>query len=58
MVQLQSGADNSDWVQVTGKTLQDLLNNMVGMINTGECSDKGSYNCKQITFTFWFTLAN
>jgi hypothetical protein len=45
MVQLQSGADNSDWVQVTGKTLQDLLNNMVGMIHTGECSDKGSYNC-------------
>jgi hypothetical protein len=45
MVQLQSGADNSDQVQATGKTLQDLLNNMVGTINLGECSDKRSYFC-------------
>jgi len=47
MVQLQSGADNSDQVQAkaTGKTLQDLLNNTVGMINFGECSDKKSYFC-------------
>jgi len=44
-VQLQSGADNSDRVKATGKTLQDLLNNMAGMINLGECSDKGSYFC-------------
>jgi len=45
MVQLQSGADNSDQGQATGKTLQDLLNSMVGIINLGECSDKGSYFC-------------
>jgi len=43
MVQLQSGVDNSDQVQAIGKTLQDLLNNIVGMINFGECSDKESY---------------
>jgi len=45
MAQLQSGADNSDQVQATGKTLQDLFNNTVGMINFGEYSDKESYFC-------------
>lgn len=45
MVQLQIAADNSDQVQATGKTLQDLLNNMIDMINLGECSDKRSYFC-------------